>query len=205
MKYEIIEDERNPVERKIMIRVEPDSVQKVWKGEVARLAGETTLPGFRQGKAPHHLVERHVGRDVIWERVRDEAARLALGEILTDAEPAPLAPPKIKFDDKPDDEPKDEAGNEGSEEKTPAWEPGQPLEFTATYLLPPPTPEEIERDLMRGTGLEKPHADAPEPGIEAPKPPSTTPPDPRSEIPGSGFQHEAPGSSTDSSNRESTP
>jgi FKBP-type peptidyl-prolyl cis-trans isomerase (trigger factor) len=180
MNFEIVTDERTPIERKLRIRVESETVSDAWKQELKRLAGEVEVPGFRKGKAPSSVVENRVGREAIWKKVRQDVAHGVMRILLRDAKPEPLAPPKYDFTPS-----KQETGE--SEDQIDAddiWEPGQTFKFKATYLLPPPTPEEIEVDLLKGHGIEEPEVS--EPGMEVPKPPDVTPPDPRSDIPGSG-------------------
>lgn len=176
MNYEIITDNRTPIERKVTVRVVSDSVEEVWVEELGRSARETEIPGFRKSKAPGKVVEGHVGRDVIWERVRGEVSRQVTNEIIRDEDPSPLAPPDIEFGD---------SGGENTIKSSQIWKPGDSLEFIITYLLPPPTPEDIEKDLLRGAGAEIPGTS--EPGIKPPSNAGTNPPDPRSEIPGSGI------------------
>jgi len=176
MKYEILSDERMPGERVIKVRVAAESVEGVWAEEVGRLAKDVSVPGFRKGKAPLGVVERHVGRESIWHNVREVVAGQVSGEMLRDAEPKPIAPPTFSYGD---EEEEDEAAN---------WEKGMPMVCVITYLLPPPSPEEIERDLLRKSGVgddeSKPTSE------EIHKTSDTMPTDPRSVIPGSGISDE---------------
>ena len=210
-------------------------MEEVWLEEVGRLARDVMIPGFRKGKAPRRVVERHVGRESIWRTVREMVASRASGEILRDAEPKPLAPPTFEFGDEevedalrqdsassagsasrreseprreseesrergapleskteqeadlPRETPSQQEGasqlESASREKRASRREGEAMEFTMTYPLPPPSPEEIERDLMRRAGadeIEKPGAG------EGPQSTATAPGDPRSVIPGSG-------------------
>jgi len=185
MDFEIVEEERTPIERRLFVRVESDSVEEIWDEEVLNLAEEAMIPGFRAGRAPLYLVENYVGKEDIWRRVREAIAGRVVRVLLAHASPPPLAPPSVDF--------REEPKGDGEETEGGAWEPGQALEFTVSYLLPPPTPEEIERDLIRGSAWEEP--DEVDPWVEAPGTPSTIPPDPRSVIPGSGIlSDDSPGS-----------
>jgi len=130
MHYEIISDEKTPIERTIRLKVLPEYVADFWKKELKRVSGEAQIPGFRKGKAPSKVVENHVGREEIWKQVRDDVAWAVVDEIVNQADKKPLVPPELDFDDVGDD--------------TGVWKPGESLEFTMKYFLPPPTPEEIE-------------------------------------------------------------
>lgn len=173
MNIEIISDERTPIERRLLLRVDSESIEQLWDEELTRASREAKIDGFRQGKAPKHLVERHIGRSGIWDGVREKLIHEVESEIIRSASPGPLAPPKTEIKPKAD-----------CDADTWIWEPGQSVELTITYLLLPPTPEEIERDLMRGIGSERraPKESAPPQGPSS----ETLPPDPRAEIPGSG-------------------
>ena len=167
MRYEIVSDDRTPIERRVRVRVAPESVEEVWLEEVGRLERDVMIPGFRKGKAPRRVVERHVGRESIWRTVREMVASRASGEILRDAEPKPLAPPTFDFGDE-----EDRSGSESEQEDVPrplgaseleseatrgsesqregesllesatkqkpvSWREGEAMEFTMIYPLPP--------------------------------------------------------------------
>jgi len=52
------------VKKKINIEIEPDSVTKEMDKAVADLAKKAKIPGFRPGKAPKSVVEKHYGDEV---------------------------------------------------------------------------------------------------------------------------------------------
>jgi FKBP-type peptidyl-prolyl cis-trans isomerase (trigger factor) len=176
MHYSILTDTQTPFERRLTIKVEPETIEDIWKEELVRLRGEIEVDGFRLGKAPLRIVEGKVGRDSIWERVREIVSNRVVEDIVRQSDKKPLTSPKYDFDEKDP-----EKGSTAIE----VWEPEKTFEFSVTYFLPPPSPEDIERDLLRGAGREIPASEVP--GIETPHPPSVIPPDPRTEIPGSGI------------------
>jgi len=59
MNYEIISDEKTPIERTIRLKVVPQYIMDFWKKELKRVSGEVQIPGFRKGKAPLKVVENH--------------------------------------------------------------------------------------------------------------------------------------------------
>jgi hypothetical protein len=175
MKFTILSDDKTPIERTLKIRVESEFIEQIWRQEVLRLAKETTLPGFRPGRAPPHLVERHIGRVEIWKYVRNIVARDVTQLLLKGAQPEPLTPPKIDFNGQ----------GKGEEQKSKdVWTWGDRLEFTVNYFLTPPSPEDIERDLLSREGGELPETPLRE--FEDLCQPHGLPPDPRAQIPGSG-------------------
>ena len=185
MHYTILTDNKTPFERSLTVKVESESIEGIWKEELVRLRGEVEIDGFRLGKAPLRIVESKVGRDAIWERVRELVSHKVVDEIVKGSEKKPLTPPKYDYGDTKPIEGEKDSDDGKAETEIETWEPGKTFEFSVTYHLPPPTSEEIERDLMRGAGKEVPMSDVP--GIETPQPPTVIPPDPRSEIPGSGI------------------
>jgi trigger factor len=54
----------SPVKKKITIEVPQDDVAKEREKAVAKVAKKAKLPGFRPGKAPRSVVERHYGEDI---------------------------------------------------------------------------------------------------------------------------------------------
>src|SRR3972149_4022764 len=52
------------VKKKITIEVPQDDVAKEREKAVAKVAKKAKLPGFRPGKAPRSVVERHYGEDI---------------------------------------------------------------------------------------------------------------------------------------------
>ena len=54
----------SPVKKKITIEVPQDDVAKEREKALAKMAKKAKLPGFRPGKAPRSVVERHYGEDI---------------------------------------------------------------------------------------------------------------------------------------------
>ncbi len=47
----------------LTVEVEPEEMKKALDGAYNRLKGKVEIPGFRKGKAPRNLLERHVGKE----------------------------------------------------------------------------------------------------------------------------------------------
>jgi trigger factor len=47
----------------LTVEVEPDEMGKALDGAYRRLVGKVAIPGFRKGKAPRALLERHIGKE----------------------------------------------------------------------------------------------------------------------------------------------
>src|SRR5574344_1207446 len=53
------------------INVEKDIVEKEYAKACARISQQVNIPGFRKGKAPRALIEKHVGLQTIHNEVLD--------------------------------------------------------------------------------------------------------------------------------------
>jgi trigger factor len=88
-------EEINPVKKKINIEIEPDSVEKEMDKALKDVAKKAKIHGFRPGKAPKNIVEKHYG-----EEVRSEVMnRLISDSYLTALREHKLSPvdmPKIE-------------------------------------------------------------------------------------------------------------
>ena len=66
-------EEINPVKKKIMIEIEPDSVANEMDKAIKDVAKKAKIPGFRPGKAPKNVVQLHYG-----EEVRSEVIKMVI-------------------------------------------------------------------------------------------------------------------------------
>jgi len=49
----------------LTVEAEPEEMEKAMDGAYRRLVNKVAVPGFRKGKAPRALLERHVGKDYL--------------------------------------------------------------------------------------------------------------------------------------------
>jgi trigger factor len=63
------------------IEVEPDRVEASMTKAAQKLSEQVRIPGFRPGKAPRHIVERHIGRGALLQ----EALELLIPDIYNEA------------------------------------------------------------------------------------------------------------------------
>jgi len=73
----------SPVKKKITIEIAPDAVSKEMDKALADVAKKAKIPGFRPGKAPKNIVEKHYGDDVrseVMHRLISESYMQALRE-----------------------------------------------------------------------------------------------------------------------------
>ena len=66
----------------LTIEDEATEVSKAVERACKRLANRVNIPGFRKGKAPRMIVERHVGKDAVMQEAFDLIAPKAFGDAL---------------------------------------------------------------------------------------------------------------------------
>ncbi|MGH2586730.1 MAG: trigger factor [Dehalococcoidia bacterium] len=64
------------------IEIDPERVESSIDQAYKRLAPRTRIPGFRPGKAPRALVERHYGRDMLLHEALDRLVPLVVKEAI---------------------------------------------------------------------------------------------------------------------------
>jgi len=56
----------------LTVEAEPEEMEKALDGAYRRLVNKVAVPGFRKGKAPRALLERHVGKDYLESEALDQ-------------------------------------------------------------------------------------------------------------------------------------
>ena len=81
----------------LTIQVPPEEIQKAMEKVFGQVAKRTTVPGFRPGKAPQHLVKRFVDEGRVREMAMDQALNNAYRDALkqTGVEPYREADPQV--------------------------------------------------------------------------------------------------------------
>lgn len=113
---------------KLDVSVEPKEVARAYERAYRRLAARVSIPGFRKGKAPRPVLERHVGS----EALREEALDLILGSSYSQA----LDLKDLEPIDRP-------------EVEIVSFEEGEPFVFRATVEVKP----EVRLGTYKGLGL----------------------------------------------------
>lgn len=78
------------------ITVEADDVKKAYKEGAKKLADRVNIPGFRKGKVPAGVLEKHVGEGSIIEEAIDILLPEAYGKALDEHELEPIDKPNIE-------------------------------------------------------------------------------------------------------------
>ncbi|MCL1917129.1 MAG: trigger factor [Peptococcaceae bacterium] len=114
MGFKLEMEEKNRVT--LQISVDEEKYERSIQSTLKKLGRQVNIPGFRKGKAPRHMVERHVGKDYILDEAAQPLIAPAYFATLSEAELDPIAPPEVDFVQ---------------------VEEGQELIFTAKIQLPP--------------------------------------------------------------------
>ncbi|HET7767356.1 MAG TPA: trigger factor [Chloroflexota bacterium] len=100
----------------LTVEVPAEEFEKAADGAWKRLAGRVNIPGFRRGKAPKPLVERHVGQAAIDEEALRQLLPKQYDAAIEEAGLFPIERPQFNIE---------------------KFERGQPVVFTATVALRP--------------------------------------------------------------------
>ncbi|MBR2588735.1 trigger factor [Candidatus Saccharibacteria bacterium] len=88
---------KNISDTKVEIKVvlDSDELKDARKKAVARLSQEVKLPGFRKGKAPADMAEKHLNPNDVAQATLDIAVRTAVPKAFTDNKKNPLVIPEV--------------------------------------------------------------------------------------------------------------
>lgn len=62
-----------------------------------KLAGQVNIPGFRKGKAPRHLVERHLGKEYVLNEALEPVLGPAYVQAIQESEIEPVSRPEVEL------------------------------------------------------------------------------------------------------------
>lgn len=82
----------------LTIEVEAAEVNKAVEQACKRLANRVSIPGFRKGKAPRMIVERHVGKDAVLQEAFDIVAQKALSKAFDEQKIDPVTRPSVDIE-----------------------------------------------------------------------------------------------------------
>ncbi len=81
----------------LTIEMEPAEVEKSLEESYHRLVKKTNIPGFRKGKAPRQVLERHIGKDSLLEDALNNLVPEAYERAVKDEEIEAFARPHIEI------------------------------------------------------------------------------------------------------------
>ncbi len=81
----------------LTIEMEPDEVEESLEKSYRRLVKKTRIPGFRVGKAPRDILERHIGKESLFEDAVNDLLPQAYEKAIKEQEIEPIAQPQIEI------------------------------------------------------------------------------------------------------------
>jgi trigger factor len=81
---------------KLVVEVDAEPFEKAKRRAASRLSRRTKIPGFRPGKAPYQIVQRHIGEEAILEESLDILLKDLYPQIIEEAEIQPHGPGKLE-------------------------------------------------------------------------------------------------------------
>ena len=94
LRQEVTMTDIGPCKKHIRVVVNQEDIQGRMKDHFNKLALDSSLTGFRPGKAPRRLIEKRFFKDVA-QQVKGEVLLASLEQLGEDHEVAPLSPPQI--------------------------------------------------------------------------------------------------------------
>ena len=80
----------------LTIEVEADALKKAETKACKDLASRVSIPGFRKGKAPRHIIEQRVGKKAILDAAFDLVADKAFLDAIKEQDVVPVSRPDIE-------------------------------------------------------------------------------------------------------------
>lgn len=81
---------------KLIVEIEPESLETSKRKAAKQLAKRIKIPGFRPGKAPYNVIETHVGEGAILESALDILVEDIYPQVITEAEIDPFGPGSLQ-------------------------------------------------------------------------------------------------------------
>jgi len=81
----------------LIIEMEPVEVEESLEEAYHRLVQRTKIPGFRKGKAPRAILERHIGKESLFEDALNNLAPKAYEKAIEEQEIEAIAQPQIEI------------------------------------------------------------------------------------------------------------
>ncbi len=89
-----------PIENRqvaLNIEMEPVEIDKYLDRAYNRLVKKVSVPGFRKGKAPRDILERHIGKDALFQEALEDLIPRAYKEALDEQKIDPIAQPQFEL------------------------------------------------------------------------------------------------------------
>lgn len=91
----VVRTDKSPTEVELVITAEPAELESVKRRVAGALGSNLKVPGFRQGKAPSSVAEKHVDPQKLLDEFVNEALNALYGQALTEQNLRPIDIPKL--------------------------------------------------------------------------------------------------------------
>ena len=81
----------------LKIEMEPTEIDKYMEKAYNRLVHKVSVPGFRKGKAPRDVLERHIGKDALFKEALEDLIPQTYKEALEEQKIEPIAQPQFEL------------------------------------------------------------------------------------------------------------
>jgi trigger factor len=89
----------NKIEKRtayLTVEMEPTELEEYLENAYKRMVSKADIPGFRKGKAPREVLEKHVGRGKLLEEAKKELMPRVCSRVIKEQELKPLTQPMVK-------------------------------------------------------------------------------------------------------------
>ena len=86
---------------RLNVEVGPEALQREYVRAIRRVSGQVSIPGFRRGKAPRHIVESFVGADAVMREMVEHLVPRAYTDAVEQTGVEPLDQPELDMPDLP--------------------------------------------------------------------------------------------------------
>ena len=138
------QEQTKPCEMSLEIEVEPEVVSKAFDEAYVEVGRNTEVPGFRKGKAPRAILERHVSEERVKERAADKLVKPAYEQALEQAGIEPFGTAEYEVVRLADAEP---FVFKARVPLPPSVELGEYVGVEVERLVPQVSDEEVDREL----------------------------------------------------------
>ncbi|HWP97170.1 MAG TPA: trigger factor [Syntrophomonadaceae bacterium] len=97
MEYKLEKIENS--EAYIEIEVDPGKMDEAMEKAYRKVVKQVSIPGFRKGRAPRHLLEAHYGKEILLNEALEWVVPEAYAEVLEKMDIDPIAQPEFEFRD----------------------------------------------------------------------------------------------------------
>lgn len=82
----------------LTVEMEPDELENALQHAYQHMVKNTSIPGFRKGKAPRAILERHVGKEAMMEHAINDMIPEAYDKAIIEQGLEPIAQPQIELE-----------------------------------------------------------------------------------------------------------